>query len=73
MNKPINYTTKTRQVTAAEEQTYLQIAENHSTETVEQKATIQTATNSKESIPDSEKQFVPQETSAETTKQHTNH
>lgn len=65
-NRPINYTIQTRQATAAEEQSYLQIAETTSTEPEEQTATIiLTATNSRESIPDSEEQITPPETSAE--------
>lgn len=65
-NRPINYTIQTRQATAAEEQSYLQIAETTSTEPEEQTATIiLTATNSRESIPDSEEQITPTETSAE--------
>lgn len=64
-NRPINNTIQTRQATAAEEQSYLQIAETTSTEPEEQTATILPATNSRESIPDSEEQITPPETSAE--------
>lgn len=44
--RPNNNTIKTRQVIAAEEQTYFPIAETTSTETEERTATILTATNS---------------------------
>lgn len=64
-NRPINNTIQTRQATAEEEQSYLQIAETTSTEPEEQTATILQATNSKESILDSEEQITPTETSAE--------